>query len=779
MKTNVLCRLIILISILANSKAGFCQWQWAKSVQSGVNNQNFSACVKTDAQGNIYYHGQSFNYAKIETDSFFFGNGSGSFITKYNTSGVYQFTITAPKKASTFQRFALAGDVIYFGVAFKDTVHKPNAQFDVYKGSTGIALYAYSSLNGNYIGVTVTALTKNNFSLPMITQLETDPSGNLILFGNGYIDNASQDTMFFGSKFKFGSNKGVSGTFSFLAKMSLPSHEVLWLKTASNISIGTKVNDIYRNTMAVDAAGNIVLGFNQSFNVNIDPDTAFTRPTAMLYKKNVFIIKFSSAGQLTFMKQYGSNLNSGSSTVDQDFIHALATDAENNIIITGRYGQAFDFGGQTIQPTVVGSSNFYLAKLNAQGDLQWSKQIDSTGDATSGNSITCRGTNIIVGGTHGKAIRVGTSTLIRMGNNDAFLAEFKGDGSFKSAGGCHTGGKEWIYDVATDANGNTFVVGVYQFSSFPNQGLLLLPGNISLPQGAVNGTLFWAKYGQAAPPPPNPPKAPVNLVASANSAFSISLNWTDSATNETAFIIQNSSNGTNWVSIDSVAANITSYTHNALNPNTIYHYRVYAKNNEGMSAFSNVDTALTQDTLPPLTAPNAPSNLTGTALQKKGGTRMQLNWTDNAGNETSFELERSTDGNSFTLIQNLNANTQSFIDTGLNYSTTYYYRIRAVNAAGASSYSNTATTNTLPNAIEEITVPLFSCYPNPNNGSFYLSGLPNMSEPILYEVYSIKGNRIQWGEINRQQPNIQLSTMEEGVYLIKIGNQSQRIVVIP
>lgn len=779
MKTKVLSHIWILLGILILPYSSLAQWQWAKSAQSGVNNQNFSTCVRTDEQGNAYFLGQSFNFAKVETDSIFFGNSPGCFIAKYNSAGIYQFLITAPKPSSTFSRFVITGGRLYFAVAFKDTVHKPNGQFDVYPGSTGLAIYSYNPNNGNYNGVFVTALTKNNSTLPSLTQLESDPSGNLVVFGNGTINNSAQDTMRFGSKFKFGTNKGVGNQFSFLTKLSVPSGDALWLKTSNSITIGNNINNIYRNSLAVDADGNVILGFNQEFNINIDPDTSITRPTNMLYKKNIFIIKFSANGNLSFIKQYGSNLTSGSSTSDQDYIYGLATDADKNIVITGRYGQALDFGTQTIQPTISGKSNFYLAKFNSMGIYEWSKQVDSTGDGTSGNSIKCIGSTIIVGGTFDKQIKIGTTTLIRMGNNDAFIAKYNGDGSFISAGGCHTGAKEWIHDIAADPSGNIYVSGLYQFSSFPNQGLLLLPGNITMPQGAINGTLFWAKYGQGAPPPPplNPPKAPVNLVATATSSSQVVLNWVDSANNETGFVIQGSSNGSNWLSLDSVAANITTFSQSGLNPSTIYHYRVYAKNNDGNSAYSNTDTALTHSNIPNPTAPNAPSGLSATAMLKKAGTKIQLSWTDNSENETTFELERSTDGSNFNLLQSLPANTTNYLDTGLNFSTTYYYRIKATNAVGASAYSNTANTNTLPNGLIERESFQFVFYPNPAEDIINVF-IPTWSfEKQMIHIFNSEGALVKEIQTLGQNTKIDVTPMINGVYFIEFSGTVKKVIV--
>ena len=90
---------------------------------------------------------------------------------------------------------------------------------------------------------------------------------------------------------------------------------------------------------------------------------------------------------------------------------------------------------------------------------------------------------------------------------------------------------------------------------------------------------------------------------------------------------------------------------------------------------------------PPPAVPAAPSALAATAMSKS---RIDLGWSDNSTNETGFRIERSTDGTSFAQIATVGANVQTYASTGLKANKTYYYRVRATNAAGNSGYSNTA-----------------------------------------------------------------------------------------
>jgi fibronectin type III domain protein len=110
---------------------------------------------------------------------------------------------------------------------------------------------------------------------------------------------------------------------------------------------------------------------------------------------------------------------------------------------------------------------------------------------------------------------------------------------------------------------------------------------------------------------------------------------------------------------------------------------------------SPTPTATPTPTPTPSGAPNAPSNLTGSATS---GTTTSISWTDNSDNETSFKIERCTSNNctNFAQIDQVGANVTSDSDSGLTRNTWYRYRVRASNANGDSAYSNIVNIKTSP-----------------------------------------------------------------------------------
>lgn len=196
--------------------------------------------------------------------------------------------------------------------------------------------------------------------------------------------------------------------------------------------------------------------------------------------------------------------------------------------------------------------------------------------------------------------------------------------------------------------------------------------------------------------PPGPPAAPSNLAASKTFA-AVSLTWNDNASDESGYRVQRAPDvagapGT-WSDVVLAAANSNSHVDATVSPSTAYWYRVRAESNGGVSAYTGA-IAVTTDPLPP--PPAAPTNLVAAGAS---GSQINLTWTDVATNETSYELERAPDVSgtpgTYALLATLGANSNAYSNSGLLPNTRYWYRLRAVNAGGPSSYAlaNSSTTS--------------------------------------------------------------------------------------
>jgi hypothetical protein len=184
------------------------------------------------------------------------------------------------------------------------------------------------------------------------------------------------------------------------------------------------------------------------------------------------------------------------------------------------------------------------------------------------------------------------------------------------------------------------------------------------------------------------PSPPSNLAATAVTSTSVTLGWTDGSSNENGFSIEGNTGGS-WTQIGWVPDNVTAFTHNGLNPNTSYSYRVLAFNGAGNSATTNQVSVTTPQLIQ---IPGAPSNLAATAVIS---TSVTLGWMDGSSNENGFSIERNIAG-SWTQIGWVPDNVTTFSNSGLDPGTSYSYRVLAFNGAGNSATTNQVTVTTPP-----------------------------------------------------------------------------------
>ena len=185
----------------------------------------------------------------------------------------------------------------------------------------------------------------------------------------------------------------------------------------------------------------------------------------------------------------------------------------------------------------------------------------------------------------------------------------------------------------------------------------------------TNATLHCAKSAPAAPT--------VKLGNSATSGKPM-LTWNAVEGAMSYRIYRSTAKGSGYSLLGTTTA--TSYTNTGAKADTTYYYRVKAVNDAGLSPYSNIVSGQVKSVTP---KPSAPVVKIG---HSAASGKPMLTWNAVSG-ATSYKVYRATSQKgTYSLLGTVTAT--SYTNTGAKAGTTYWYKVKAVNSAGESAYSN-------------------------------------------------------------------------------------------
>jgi hypothetical protein len=308
-----------------------------------------------------------------------------------------------------------------------------------------------------------------------------DDTGNSVCvdeFGNSYITGVFQS-----STMEFGNVEltNVGDLDVFIAKYDTNGN-VLWAKSAGGSQVDASLN------VGVDAAGDVYIT-----GLFGPPSIAFGDVTLTnAGGSDIFVAKYSSTGNFLWAR------NSGGASDEQSL--GMYVDEAGNAYVTGRFkSPSIAFGATTL--TNVGGEDIFITKYDASGNVVWAKGVGGTSD-DNGNSISVdlQGNSYVTGNFTSPTLTFGSTTLTNASTlKDFFIAKFNADGIIQWAVGAGGTAIDVGYKIDLDDNGNCYVIGNFSSPSitfgtytFTNSGTGF---DFFILKFDSQGSLIWAKKG--------------------------------------------------------------------------------------------------------------------------------------------------------------------------------------------------------------------------------------------------------------------------------------------
>lgn len=586
-------------------------------------------------------------------------------------------------------------------------------------GSSQDIFIAKYNASGDYLW----AVNIGNSNDEMVNKIAVDASGNLYATGYFY------GTVDFDPGATAQNLTCIGYVEAFVLKLDALGNYV-WAKQIGGAGSGGEVGQ----SVAVDANGNILIAGCYDGTPDLDPGIN-SQIMPFAGSQDAFICKWDASGNYI----WGRSVNGPS--IENPW--SIATDATGNVYTAGHFiGSAVDFdpgaGIESISP--VGSADIFILKLDINGNFVWVKQMGGAG-ATSVNrgiGVDASGNVIITGGFIGTTDfdpGAGVTNFTSTGT-DIYAAKLTAAGGLVWAKQISGSSDELAQSLALDAAGNVYMAGTY------------------------GGT------------PDFDPDATATYTLANAGAYDIFVSKLNSTGD---FVWARSMGGVNVDMGLDIAVN------GADNIFTTGYFRETAdfdpdagtQNLTAAGAISGSDVFIARF------IPSTSLPLTLLQFQaENNGNDVQLNWqTSQEENTTSFAVERSADGKTFTTIGTVKAvNNASFKN---NYALTdaqplngtAYYRLKMIDIDGRFTYSQMVSVRRNDN---NATLQLA---PNPASNVLYVQA--KGSEPVTVQITDMHSRLLQQQSriLNGNTSfSVNIGQLSPGIYYLTVKGKQLNLV---
>jgi hypothetical protein len=561
--------IFVLASLFATRSNAQPNFQSASAISSTDADITYDVII--DGSGNAYYAG-GFGGTSTDVDpgagvyNLTSAGSSDAFLLKLDASGNLVWALrwgsTGIDQSNSLE-FDPAGNIVIGGFANGTVDFDPGAGVNNLSSASDYGYVMKVDPSGNF-------LWARHFpgSAHFLLRMHVDGAGNIYPSGS------------FSGTVDFDPGAGTSNLISagnhdaFVVKLD-GSGNLLWARSAGS----TGLDRAY--PVITDASGNVYVSGPFAGTVDFDPGAGTFNLVSAGGVSDVYVWKLDASGNLLWAVSAG-----GTST---DAVFGSAVDAAGNILITGHFIGTVDFdpGAGTFNLVAVTSSDPFVWKLDASGNLVWARAFTGGNTVDQGKwIITDAAGNCYIAGQFGSGTSdfdpgAGTANLTSAGGQDLFIVKLDASGNYQWAWRDGGTGNERLDALNMDASGNFYLTGGF-FNTTSLGG-----NSFTTPNG--NADAFMVKLTP-------PATLPLQLVG-----FNVwlenekaQLKWiTDNEDGVSHFDIERSPDGSKFAAIGRVMANNNTsrneyrHTDQGFSSNRVY-YRVKIVDIDGDYSYSKV-----------------------------------------------------------------------------------------------------------------------------------------------------------------------------------------------
>ncbi|MGA2823422.1 MAG: SBBP repeat-containing protein [Bacteroidales bacterium] len=174
---------------------------------------------------------------------------------------------------------------------------------------------------------------------------------------------------------------------------------------------------------------------------------------------------------------------------NEAFEYAISADLMGNVYVGGSFDSpTITFGSFTLTSPANGNEQLFLVKYDPAGNVVWARSATCTYSNVVNSLATDAAGNIYIAGAYDYSdITFGSVTLVNAGSSDSFLVKYDPNGNVIWARRAGSNGSDGAISVATGASGDIYITGFFDSSS-------ITFGSFTLTNTGNDYDMFVAKY---------------------------------------------------------------------------------------------------------------------------------------------------------------------------------------------------------------------------------------------------------------------------------------------